>query len=155
MDTEKSSSSSFEDLSNINELETKSAHVKESDVKGEAKDSFQIGTKNAKNQQENIKLEGSGVGVSIGDNEPCDVLGNGQLVKRVIKQSQLIARPARGDLVTVTFNGRMPNGIVVEKKENYQIHVGDYEVSGFILLYTFYNNILMFRLYKDSTWLFL
>ncbi|XP_014095636.1 peptidyl-prolyl cis-trans isomerase FKBP8 [Bactrocera oleae] len=128
MDTEKSSSSSFEDLSNINELETKSAHVKESDVKGEEKDSFQIGTKNAKNQQENIKLEGSGVGVSIGDNEPCDVLGNGQLVKRVIKQSQLIARPARGDLVTVTFNGRMPNGIVVEKKENYQIHVGDYEV---------------------------
>uniref|UniRef100_A0A0K8UFF4 peptidylprolyl isomerase n=2 Tax=Bactrocera latifrons TaxID=174628 RepID=A0A0K8UFF4_BACLA len=128
MDTEKSSSSSFEDLSNINELETKSAQVKELDVKGEEKDTFEVGAKNEQYHQENIKHEGSEIGASIGDEEPCDVLGNGQLVKRIIKQSQLSTRPARGDLVTVTFKGRIPNGIVVEKKENYQIHVGDYEV---------------------------
>ncbi|XP_011193416.1 peptidyl-prolyl cis-trans isomerase FKBP8 [Zeugodacus cucurbitae] len=128
MDTEKSSNSSFEDLSNINELETKSSQVEESNVKEEVKNNVQVETKDGKPQHENIKSEGSEVGVSIGDEEPCDVLGNGQLVKRVIKQSQTSNRPARGDLVTVTFTGRLANGIVVEKMENYQMHVGDFEV---------------------------
>lgn len=132
MDTEKSSNSSFEDLSNINELETKSSnvaeHIEESEVKGEEKYSIEVEKKDEKYQQQHIKREESDIGVSIGDEEPCDVLGNAQLVKRVIKQSQISTRPARGDLVTVTFIGRMHNGIVVEKKENYQIHVGDFEV---------------------------
>lgn len=121
MDAEKSSSSSFEDLSNLNEADMKAA--------SEAMlDKERLAT--AKNANENIDSDSdSGAPASVGDDEPCDVLGNGQLIKRVIKKSKVNKKPQRGDLVTITFTGKLEDGTVVEKQENFQVHVGDYEVS--------------------------
>uniref|UniRef100_T1PC14 peptidylprolyl isomerase n=1 Tax=Musca domestica TaxID=7370 RepID=T1PC14_MUSDO len=58
----------------------------------------------------------------------CDVLGNGQLVKRVLKKSKVNKRPQRGDKVTLNFTGKLDDGRVVENQENFQVHVGDFEV---------------------------
>ncbi|CAD6998640.1 peptidyl-prolyl cis-trans isomerase FKBP8 [Ceratitis capitata] len=132
MDTEKSSNSSFEDLSNLNELETKATHslpeiLQQPDVK-DSKNNVEGESKETKNIPERVETSQNEGVASVGDEETCDVLGNGQLVKRVLKPSQLDRRPMRGDLATITYSGKLPNGIVVEQKENYQVHVGDFEV---------------------------
>ncbi|XP_036332748.1 peptidyl-prolyl cis-trans isomerase FKBP8 [Rhagoletis pomonella] len=125
MDTEKSSNSSFEDLSNINEAESKPT-VAEADKKTDLKEEDENNHKEP-NIQKNPKDEGH-ESASARDDESCDVLGNGQLVKRVLKQSTTGKRPTRGDLVTVSFTGKLPDGTVVEQKKNFQMHVGDFEV---------------------------
>lgn len=93
MDPEKSSNSSFEDLSNLNDAEKNST---DKDVKTE----------------ENI----------------LDIVGNGQLTKRVIKEAQGEIQPQRGDAVKINFTGKLEDGTIVEKEENFEVHVGDYEV---------------------------
>ncbi|XP_054740132.1 peptidyl-prolyl cis-trans isomerase FKBP8 isoform X1 [Anastrepha obliqua] len=128
MDTEKSSNSSFEDLTNINEGETKSTYAdtdKDSDNNGiEEKSNVAAGSERELQENTETKEDES----AVSDEEPCDVLGNGQLVKRIIKQSQTSRRPIRGDLVTITFTGKLTNGTVCEQREHFQLHVGDFEV---------------------------
>ncbi|XP_067629410.1 peptidyl-prolyl cis-trans isomerase FKBP8 [Eurosta solidaginis] len=121
MDTEKSSNSSFEDLSNINEDTTKLSHV----INRQEIDSTDSRKVELEKTKKGLTDEST---TSVGDDEPCDVLGNGQLVKRVIKQSQICKRPARGDLVTISFTGKLLDGTLVEQKEKIQVHVGDFEV---------------------------
>lgn len=101
MDTEKSSNSSFEDLSNLNEAEMKQMKdevAKESKVQNEI------------------------------DNRIVDVLGNGQLIKKTLKKSDDPRSPMRGELITVSYTGKLDNGTIVEKEENISLHLGDYEV---------------------------
>lgn len=122
MDAEKSSNSSFEDLSNFNEADMKAA--------SEALlDKERIPTDGANAPPAIDSDSDSGAPASVGDEEPCDVLGNGQIIKRVIKKSKVEKRPQRGELVTISFTGKLDDGIVVEKQENFQLHVGDFEVS--------------------------
>uniref|UniRef100_D3TLE5 peptidylprolyl isomerase n=1 Tax=Glossina morsitans morsitans TaxID=37546 RepID=D3TLE5_GLOMM len=131
MDPEKSSNSSFEDLSNETDIKAASENM----IKKE-KEAISEETKmSIKDNEETVKLSDiadsdsdSGAPASVGDEEPCDILGNGQLVKRVLKKSKFKRRPMRGELVTVNFTGALVDGTVVEKEELLQIHVGDFEV---------------------------
>lgn len=63
------------------------------------------------------------------EEEACDILGNGQLMKRVlIKAPQGDRRPIRGELVTISYKGMLANGTVVEDMSEVKVHVGDFEV---------------------------
>lgn len=125
MDAEKSSNSSFEDLSNLNEADMKAASEALLDKERVAAGGVGSGEAAASVDSDSD----SGAPASVGDDEPCDVLGNGQLIKRVLKKSKVEKRPQRGELVTLSFTGKLDDGTVVEKQENFQVHVGDFEVS--------------------------
>lgn len=105
MDPEKSSNSSFEDLSNLNEVETKITEGKE----------------------RSDSMAGADSSASAED-EVLDIIGNGQLLKKVIKASDSECQPTRGDLVRVTYVGKLDDGMVVENEVDFEIHVGDVEV---------------------------
>lgn len=101
MDQEKSNNSSFEDLSNENEGEV-------------AKEVPEGKTElNAKSDDEDSLL---------------DVIGNGQLTKKTLKKADTDIQPLRGNLVTINYTGKLADGTVVEQEENFQMHVGDFEV---------------------------
>lgn len=121
MDAEKSSNSSFEDLSNLNEADMKAAS--EALIDKEKQAAGQVEMKEGGDDKED-KNTGTGEEEDI-----CDVLGNGQLIKRVLKKSKTDKRPQRGDRVTLTFSGKLDDGTLVEHEENFQVHVGDFEVS--------------------------
>lgn len=103
MDPEKSSNSSFEDLSNLNEGENLKDEV-ESD-------------------KSNLNVEGNEK-----EDEILDVIGNGQLTKKTVKKAETDVQPQRGDLVTINYTGKLEDGTVVEQEENFKLHVGDFEV---------------------------
>ncbi|CAD7091956.1 unnamed protein product [Hermetia illucens] len=105
MDPEKSSNSSFEDLSNLNEVETKITEGKE----------------------RSDSMAGADSSASA-EEEVLDIIGNGQLLKKVIKASDSECQPTRGDLVRVTYVGKLDDGMVVENEVDFEIHVGDVEV---------------------------
>lgn len=76
-------------------------------------------------------LSGANMSTSptIGEDEPCDILGNGQLLKRIlIKAPKENRRPLRGELVTIDYKGMLDDGTVVEKVDEIKVHVGDFEV---------------------------
>lgn len=60
--------------------------------------------------------------------EWMDILGNGQLKKRVIKKGEKEAQPQRGDICTVKIVGRLDDGSVVEEYDDMTIQIGDLEV---------------------------
>lgn len=121
MDAEKSSNSSFEDLSNLNEADMKAAS--EALIDKEKQAAGQVEMKEGGDDKED---NNTGTGE---EEDICDVLGNGQLIKKVLKKSKTDKRPQRGDRVTLTFSGKLDDGTLVEHEENFQVHVGDFEVS--------------------------
>lgn len=136
MDVEKSSSSSFEDLTNAEDtqdLRAAQAAASESEtIAKRATAGFNVNDDNAKSEkQEQIKIEDAAQ-VVVDDEEDenvCDILGNKQLLKRIIKKAPAGAkRPTRGDLVTITYTGKLEDGTKVEREERFQCHVGDFEV---------------------------
>ncbi|XP_064541494.1 peptidyl-prolyl cis-trans isomerase FKBP8 [Drosophila montana] len=122
MDVEKSSSSSFEDLTNADDTKDfRAAQVHISDFETSEAD---VGSANIDSHAEATTQEDE-----LDDDIECDILGNKQLIKRIIKKAPANAkRPSRGDLVTITYTGKLDDGTVVEKEERFQCHVGDFEV---------------------------
>ncbi|XP_068145424.1 peptidyl-prolyl cis-trans isomerase FKBP8 [Drosophila tropicalis] len=120
MDTEKSSNSSFEDLTNAEDtqdIRLAATAKRESTVFGaQAKAKEQHEEEQAGEEQE--------------QEDECDILGNKQLIKRTIKKASSTSnrRPNRGELVTINFSGKLDNGALVEDEKNFQCHVGDYEI---------------------------
>ncbi|XP_055702965.1 peptidyl-prolyl cis-trans isomerase FKBP8 [Phlebotomus papatasi] len=57
-----------------------------------------------------------------------DILGNGQLTKKVIIKGKEEQKPLTGDVCKITFEGKLEDGTVVEKEENFLINVGEHEV---------------------------
>ena len=100
MDQEKSSSSSFEDLANLNE--------------------------NEKNELEKLSKEADNV--KEPEEEIMDILGNGQLLKKVIRKGNTDTRPQRHDIVKISYEGKLDDGTVVEEEQNFILQVGDTEV---------------------------
>lgn len=100
MDAEKSSSSSFEDLSNINEQER--AEMNSSTGQKEPATS---------DKQE----------------EYMDILGNGTLLKKVLKEGQG-ERPEGRDIAVINYTGRLDDGTVVEEERDYVVQIDDVEV---------------------------
>uniref|UniRef100_A0A182Y2J2 peptidylprolyl isomerase n=1 Tax=Anopheles stephensi TaxID=30069 RepID=A0A182Y2J2_ANOST len=127
MDAEKSSSSSFEDLSNLNEQER--AELASSVVSAPAQ-SKEPGTGHAATDQER-KLE-SEANPAAEESEPesecMDILGNGTLLKKVLQKGHSELRPDSKDLVTINYTGRLDDGTVVEEQTNLVVQIDDVEV---------------------------
>lgn len=62
------------------------------------------------------------------EEEWLDILGSGQLKKKVIKKGTPDSRPQRSDVCTVSYEGKLEDGTVVEQFDRIQINVGDVEV---------------------------
>ncbi|TGZ48284.1 Peptidylprolyl isomerase [Temnothorax longispinosus] len=65
---------------------------------------------------------------TLEDEQWLDILGNGQLKKRVVKKGEQNVKPQRGDICTVTIMGVLDSGKVVEEHVDKQIQTGDMEV---------------------------
>lgn len=102
---EKSSSSSFEDLTNFNEQE-----IKEATEAAAAK-------------------EAADAGVVTETPDFLDILGSGQLTKKIlVKGTAAGVRPEREDICKINLIGRLEDGTVVEELVNETVQVGNYEV---------------------------
>ncbi|XP_071442002.1 peptidyl-prolyl cis-trans isomerase FKBP8 [Hetaerina americana] len=62
------------------------------------------------------------------ENDWLDILGSGQLKKKVIKPGEKDSRPERYHVCVVNIEGTLDDGTVVEKYENYRFQLGDAEV---------------------------
>lgn len=100
MDAEKSSSSSFEDLSNINEQERAEMNSSTGQPEAATKD----------NQEEYM-----------------DILGNGTLLKKVLKEGQG-ERPESKDIAVINYTGRLDDGTIVEEERDCVVQIDDVEV---------------------------
>jgi len=62
------------------------------------------------------------------EEEWLDILGSGDLKKRVIKKGQKDVKPQRRDICTLKIVGVLNDGTVVEEYDDISIQVGDLEV---------------------------
>ncbi|XP_065335302.1 peptidyl-prolyl cis-trans isomerase FKBP8 isoform X2 [Cloeon dipterum] len=76
-------------------------------------------------QSESCKNEKAETAV---EDEWIDILGSGQLKKKVLKAGNPGTRPQRGDVCYMNIEGKLEDGTVVEKLENFEIQVGDAEL---------------------------
>nr|CAD7453073.1 unnamed protein product [Timema tahoe] len=60
--------------------------------------------------------------------EWLDILGSGQLKKKVLKQAENNFRPSRTWVCKVNIEGRLTDGTFVEKLNNFSVQIGDGEV---------------------------
>lgn len=102
MDAEKSSSSSFEDLSNINEQER-------AEMNSSTEQQKQPETTSEKKE------------------EYMDILGNGTLLKKVIREGQ-DERPEGRDIAVINYTGRLDDGTIVEEERDFVVQIDDVEV---------------------------
>lgn len=127
MDAEKSSSSSFEDLSNLNEQER--AELASSVVSEPAQTKAPVSGHAPTDQEQ--KLE-SAADASAEESEPepecMDILGNGTLLKKVLRKGHSALRPESKDLVMISYTGRLDDGTVVEEQSNIVVQIDDVEV---------------------------
>ena len=61
-------------------------------------------------------------------NEWIDILGNGQLKKKVLKAGEANTRPNRGDICKAKITVKLENGTVIEQNEEVTFQLGDVEV---------------------------
>ena len=60
--------------------------------------------------------------------EWMDILGNGQLKKKVLKAGKENTRPQRSDICVIKYTGQLEDGTIVEKEDELTIQLGDMEV---------------------------
>lgn len=71
---------------------------------------------------------------SVNVNEPIeqtyqDILGSGDLMKKIIKQGTLDERPMKGEQIVIHLIGHLEdNDEIIEEKKNLEITLGDCEV---------------------------
>lgn len=106
MDAEKSSSSSFEDLSNINEQERAEMNSQQQQQSSEPTPST---------SKEEPK------------EEYLDILGNGTLLKKVLQEGSG-ERPEGRDIAVINFIGRLEDGTIVEEEQGMVVQIDDVEV---------------------------
>uniref|UniRef100_A0A182NI90 peptidylprolyl isomerase n=1 Tax=Anopheles dirus TaxID=7168 RepID=A0A182NI90_9DIPT len=127
MDAEKSSNSSFEDLSNLNEQERAELASSVPDAtQTKALDKEQP----ASGQQSTLpgSEEPAPKEETEGEPECMDILGNGTLLKKVLKKGRSELRPESKDLVTISYTGRLDDGTVVEEQSDVVVQIDDVEV---------------------------
>ncbi|PSN35511.1 hypothetical protein C0J52_18442 [Blattella germanica] len=61
------------------------------------------------------------------ENEWLDVLGSGQLKKKVLRKAEDSFRAVRSNIVVINIEGKLPDGSVVDKQSNLTLQVGDAE----------------------------
>jgi len=58
-----------------------------------------------------------------------DILGSGDLLKKIIKQGTLDERPMKGEQIVINLVGRLEdNNDIIEEEKNFEITLGDCEV---------------------------
>lgn len=126
MDAEKSSSSSFEDLSNLNEQERAelASSVPEATQSKPAKEQSQ----EQRSETEDMEKGANKPDASESEPEYMDILGNGTLLKKVLTKGRSEHRPESKDIVVITYSGRLEDGKVVEEQTNFVVQVDDVEV---------------------------
>ena len=62
------------------------------------------------------------------ENDWIDILGSGQLKKKVLKAGEKNTRPNRGDICKAKIIGKLANGVIVEQHEEVTFQLGDVEV---------------------------
>lgn len=126
MDAEKSSSSSFEDLSNLNEQERAelASSVPEATQSKPAKEQSQ----EQRPEPEDAEKGANKPDASESEPEYMDILGNGTLLKKVLTKGRSENRPESKDIVVITYSGRLEDGTVVEEQTNFVVQVDDVEV---------------------------
>ncbi|XP_059620018.1 peptidyl-prolyl cis-trans isomerase FKBP8 [Phlebotomus argentipes] len=62
------------------------------------------------------------------EDDVMDILGNGQLTKRILVKGREEQKPLTGDVCRIVFEGRLEDGTLVEKEEDFLINVGEHEV---------------------------
>lgn len=78
---------------------------------------------------ENIEVENPSKDEKVeNDNNITDLLGNGQLVKKIITKGLPESRPERLNLCTVNICGKLEDGTVVEEYKNFIFQLGDFEL---------------------------
>lgn len=112
MDPEKSSNSSFEDIANLNDGENGATGLETVHKRRSS-----LNVKNNDNEQENNA------------NDEMDIIGNGQIVKKIIKKGNSTNRPQARDFVKINYTATLENGVVVEEEKDLEIQVGDFEVN--------------------------
>ncbi|KAL9699819.1 hypothetical protein quinque_003260 [Culex quinquefasciatus] len=105
MDAEKSSSSSFEDLSNINEQERAEMN----------------------SQQQEPSEPTPSTSKEEPKEEYMDILGNGTLLKKVLQEGT-DERPESRDIAVINFTGRLEDGTIVEQEQGMVVQIDDVEV---------------------------
>ena len=68
---------------------------------------------------------------ALTDHQPeewIDILGNGQLRKKVIKKGKNGTRPNRADICTLKIVGKLKDGTIAEEHEDLTVQLGDVEV---------------------------
>lgn len=62
------------------------------------------------------------------EEEWLDILGSGQLKKKVLKRAENGYRPQRSHLCEINLQGSLPDGTVIDKHDHLSIQIGDAEV---------------------------
>ncbi|KAJ1530594.1 hypothetical protein ONE63_005476 [Megalurothrips usitatus] len=63
-----------------------------------------------------------------GKSEWLDILGSGQIKKKILVEGEKDTRPQRSDLCEINLEGRLKDGTIIEKYDNLFLHAGDGEV---------------------------
>jgi len=58
----------------------------------------------------------------------ADILGSGQLKKKVVKAGKPSSRPVTNEVVTINISGKLSNGQLVDTYTNFKFQLGDLEV---------------------------
>lgn len=130
MDAEKSSSSSFEDLSNLNEQERAELASSVPEVTRSRTTENLVPTQEPRLEQEEQKPDKEESSPEALESEPeyMDVLGNGTLLKKVLTKGRSDIRPESKDIVVINYTGRLEDGTVVEEESNFVVQIDDVEV---------------------------
>uniref|UniRef100_A0A2M4BPR3 peptidylprolyl isomerase n=1 Tax=Anopheles marajoara TaxID=58244 RepID=A0A2M4BPR3_9DIPT len=124
MDAEKSSSSSFEDLSNLNEQErAELAQSSSSSAAGPSSSGQPPLPEDHKKDAASSEEEGAAE-----SSDYMDILGNGTLLKKVLRKGLTEMRPESKDIATISYTGRLEDGTIVEEEHEAVVQIDDVEV---------------------------
>ncbi|PNF41145.1 hypothetical protein B7P43_G04230, partial [Cryptotermes secundus] len=62
------------------------------------------------------------------EEEWLDILGSGQLKKKVLKRAENGYRPQRSHICEINLQGSLPDGTIIDKHDHLSIQIGDAEV---------------------------
>ena len=77
--------------------------------------------------------------------EWVDILGSGDLKKKIIIEGKDGTRPQRTELCTISYTATLEDGTVVEEVEDFVVQVGDMEVIQ-VMIRILHKNLLEFCL---------
>lgn len=76
-----------------------------------------------------------------------DILGSGDLTKKIIKPGNLEDRPTRGEQITINLVGRLENDDdIIQEENNLEITLGDCEVILCLRIFFSYLNFVFYKI---------